>query len=84
MSILCRGLVSSYSSDIGIYSDYIRLGNRYATNKMLMSVQLRIFYMCTYSHCISSPAEARFVSLICTSHNETYEDSHTGSRTHVY
>ena len=33
-----------------------------------------------YSYCVSSPAKAQFVSSICTSHNETYEDSHTGSR----
>ena len=48
--------------------------------EMLISVQLRVFYMSTYSHCVSSPAEAQFVSSICTSHNETHEDSHTGSR----
>ena len=52
--------MSSYSSDIGIYSDYCDsgLGKRYVSNRMLISV----VYVCTFFArlCMFSPAEAQF------------------------
>ena len=48
------GLLSSYSSDIDIYSDYGGLGKRFVSNRMLISVRLCIFCMSMYGHCMSS------------------------------
>ena len=72
--IIC--LVSSYSSDIDVYSDCSRLGNRYVSNRMLISVQICISCTSMYGHWQTLRVESRVVSSICTSRNETREDSH--------
>ena len=74
----CRGLVSNYSGDIGIYSDYDKFGKRYVSNRMLISVQLCIFAcLCMVIVCRVQPRLdllARFVLLVMRHVNTPIHD----------
>ena len=78
----CRGLVSSYSSDIGIWVS----GKRYVSKQNVNFCKFAHSWMSMYGQCMSSVASSPeprldlLHSSICTSRKETREDSHTQLR----